>query len=85
MQDNIINAGEVLNCLVKINNDRITAYDYAATQTNESTMKHLFERLAETSRDCNEELIDELIRLGGIPLEIKDANESMHGAWVDTL
>ncbi len=85
MQNNILNAGEVLNCLVKINNDRIRAYDYAATQTNETTMKYLFEQLAETSRGCNDELIEEVIKLGGIPVEIKDLNEGMDGAWIDIM
>ena len=49
---------------MEINNFRMEDYKYAAQETDGSTMKCLFSRLAETSRVCKQELMEEIERLG---------------------
>ncbi|MBC7695328.1 MAG: PA2169 family four-helix-bundle protein [Burkholderiales bacterium] len=61
---------EAINLLIEINNSREAAYNSVAEETQGSTMKSLFSRLAETSRDCKHELSSELRRLGGIKEEL---------------
>jgi len=72
---------EAINLLIEINNSRETAYSCVAEETKGPTMKSLFSRLAETSRDCKHELYAELRRLGGIKEEIPMLK--MHLPWED--
>ncbi len=61
---------EAINLLIEINNSREAAYNSVADETTGPTMKSLFSRLAETSRDCKHELAAELRRLGGVKEEL---------------
>ena len=47
---------EVLNDLIRINNDRVTGYSKAATQTDDQDLQSLFSQLAQQSRQLTGEL-----------------------------
>jgi uncharacterized protein (TIGR02284 family) len=76
---------EVLNDLIKINNDRIAGYQKASnnTEITEAELKTLFLRLAEESRDYIEELSAEVISLGGSPASDTTAAGKIYRAWMD--
>ena len=60
---------KVLNTLIQINNDRIEGYETAADETDELGLKTFFNKLAHTSRRCNKDLEDQVMKLGGTPTE----------------
>ena len=47
---------ETLRDLIRINNDRVTGYSKAATQTDEQELQSLFSQLAQQSRQFGNEL-----------------------------
>ena len=47
---------ETLKDLIRINNDRVTGYSKAATQTDEQDLQSLFSQLAQQSRQFASEL-----------------------------
>ena len=47
---------EVLRDLIRINNDRVTGYSKAATQTDDQDLQSLFSQLAQQSRQLASEL-----------------------------
>ena len=76
---------EVLNDLVKINNDRIAGYEKAISEANEHdvTFKGLFEDMIKESRQYKGELAAEITRSGG---EVEDETTSsgkIYRAWMD--
>jgi len=73
----------VLNKLIEINNDRIEGYHTAAKETDEAELKTLFSDLAQTSKNCNEDLIDEVNQLGGEPTEETRTTGKFFRAWMD--
>jgi uncharacterized protein (TIGR02284 family) len=74
---------EVLNKLVRINNDRIEGYESALKETFEEDLKTMFSRFAQTSSKCKNELVDEIYKLGGDPDEGKHATGRFFGVWAD--
>lgn len=58
---------EVLNDLVKINNDRITGYETAIDEINEGDidLKGMFRKMANDSRDNIKELSELVLKNGG--------------------
>ena len=74
---------EALNNLLEINNDRLEGYDTASGETDETDLKELFGRLAETSLRCKQELIDEVISLGGEPVEGTKTSGKFFRVWMD--
>lgn len=74
---------EVLNKLVRINNDRIEGYQSAIKETIEEDLKAMFSRFAQTSHKCKNELVDEIITLGGTPDEGQHAAGRFFGVWAD--
>lgn len=77
---------EVLNDLIKINNDRIEGYEKAADNIDpdETTLKTLFYQLSEESRENKTKLIEEVKSLGGDP----DADQTtgrgkIYRRWMD--
>jgi len=74
---------DVLNKLIEINNDRIEGYETASKETDETELKTLFTQLAQTSQECNGELIDEVIQLGGDPVEGTKTSGKFFRAWMD--
>src|SRR5688572_24750680 len=74
---------DVLNTLVVINNDRIEGYNTAAGETNESDLRHMFEKFSKTSEKCREELVAEIRKLGGTPEEGTKTSGKFFRAWMD--
>ena len=66
---NYLNTVAAINTLVEINNDRIEGYATAALETDEQELINLFDTLANTSRVFNSELIFEIHKLEGTPVE----------------
>lgn len=63
------NTIEVLNSLIIINNNRIEAYKTVSQETREADLKMLFSNFIETSEQCRNELIAEVVKLDGTPNE----------------
>jgi uncharacterized protein (TIGR02284 family) len=74
---------ELLNKLVRINNDRIEGYETAIKETFEEDLKTMFSRSVQTSHKCKNELVDEIIKLGGTPDEGHHAPGRFFGVWAD--
>jgi uncharacterized protein (TIGR02284 family) len=74
---------DVLNRLIKINNDRIEGYNTAANETDETDLKTLFDQLANTSEECRADLIEEVVSLGGEPVEGTKISGKFFRAWMD--
>ncbi|HEY5746960.1 MAG TPA: PA2169 family four-helix-bundle protein [Chryseolinea sp.] len=81
-RDNTI---EVLNDLIKINNDRIAGYQKASnnTELTEADLKTLFHRMAQESRDYVEELAAEVTSLGGTPASDTTTAGKIYRTWMD--
>ncbi len=74
---------DVLNSLIEINNDRIEGYETASKETKDSDLKTLFSHLIQTSEKCKTELINEVQKLGGEPIEGTKISGSFFRAWMD--
>jgi uncharacterized protein (TIGR02284 family) len=79
-QENSIDA---FNTLIEINNDRIAGYKTAADETDESELKSLFSQFSRTSQKCNAQLIAEVTKLGGTPIEGTKTTGKIYRAWMD--
>lgn len=60
---------EVFNTLIKINNNRIEGYETASKETTDADLKSLFFHLGQATLKCKRELIYEIRKMGGEPLE----------------
>jgi len=74
---------EVLNTLIEINNDRIEGYETASAETEETDLKTLFSQLMKTSQKCKTELVDEVRKLGGTPIEGTRTTGKFFRVWMD--
>ena len=74
---------EVLNTLIKINNDRIEGYKTALKSTEKNSLKKLFLEFQQTSLKCKFELIKEIKKLGGIPRETIKINNLFFKFWIN--
>ncbi|MEO7045909.1 MAG: PA2169 family four-helix-bundle protein [Ferruginibacter sp.] len=76
---------EVLNDLVRINNDRITGYEKAAEETKdiEIDLKAIFHKMADESRKYVSELNNEIIKYGGEPAEGTTGAGKIYRVWMD--
>jgi uncharacterized protein (TIGR02284 family) len=76
---------EVLNDLIKINNDRIAGYEKAAENIDQSEvmLKTLFYQLAEESQEFKRELGDRVTSLGGEPASDSTAPGKVYRLWMD--
>lgn len=74
---------DVLNKLVEINNDRIEGYETAAKEAEEMDLKTLFGKFAQNSHKCRQELANEIVGLGGTPVEGTKATGKLYRAWMD--
>lgn len=74
---------EVLNSLIEINNDRVEGYHTAAKETAELDLKNLFTQFAQTSEKCRAELVNEVRKLGGTPIEGTKTTGKLYRAWMD--
>lgn len=76
---------EVLNDLIRINNDRIEGYRKAAEQLKDerSTLIPVFDKLQTESQNNLRDLKDEVLRLGGEPDEGTTTGGKIYRAWMD--
>jgi uncharacterized protein (TIGR02284 family) len=75
----------VLNDLIRINIDRITAYEKASHDdvTSEPEMREIFYRLSTDSRAYVNTLHAEVIKLGGAPVTQLTISGKIHLHWLD--
>lgn len=80
--DNLI---EVLNDLIRINNDRIEGYDKAMNNAEniDVDLKAIFSRMADQSRNNVNELTQEVMRQGGEPATGTTASGAIYRTWMD--
>ncbi len=76
---------DVLNDLVRINNDRISGYEKAANETEfeDVDLKALFNRFADESRTYRDELSREIVSLGGSPTDETTTSGKFYRVWMD--
>jgi uncharacterized protein (TIGR02284 family) len=76
---------DVLNDLIKINNDRIAGYEKAAdnVEKNDVMLKTLFYQIAEESQEFRKELTDRVTALGGEPETSSTAPGKIYRVWMD--
>jgi len=74
---------DLLNTLIEINNDRIEGYKTASEETEEYDLKILFSQLMNTSQNCKTELVEEVQRLGGTPIEGTRTTGKFFRVWMD--
>jgi uncharacterized protein (TIGR02284 family) len=76
---------EVLNDLIKINNDRIAGYEKAAENVEKTDvmLKTLFYQTAEESQAYKKELTERVIALGGEPSTSSTAPGKIYRGWMD--
>lgn len=72
-----------LNNLIQINNDRIQGYLTASQETDQDDLKGVFSDMMKTSQDCRRELVQEVTKLGGTPVEGTTVSGKIYRAWMD--
>ncbi len=73
----------VLNSLVEINNDRMEGYKTAESETKESDLSALFQKMIHTSENCKNELSIEILRLKGTPTNETKISGKFFRVWMD--
>jgi uncharacterized protein (TIGR02284 family) len=76
---------EVLNDLIRINNDRIEGYEKAVKETNETDvdLTAVFNQMAQESRKYANELTAQVRRLGGDPASGTTTSGKIYRVWMD--
>jgi uncharacterized protein (TIGR02284 family) len=76
---------EVLNDLIRINNDRIAGYEKAADEARDidADLKAIFARMSEESRQYAAELTQEVVKLGGEPATGTTNSGKIYRMWMD--
>lgn len=73
---------DLFNSLIEINSDRIEGYKAALKATEDLDLINLFTQLIKTSQSCKSELVYEVRRMGGIPMEPKPSGKFVK-LWTD--
>ena len=82
--DTKTNESEVLNDLLKINNDRVEGYVKAADEAKEQDLKHLFLDMADESKTIAMALTREILTLDGEPAVEATTNAGkIYRVWMD--
>lgn len=71
----------VLNNLVEVNTERIAMYQSAKKTTEEDDLIALFTEFEKVSSQFKEELIFEIKKMGGIPVEFYKKKSSIEQLW----
>ena len=76
---------ELLNDLVRINNDRITGYNRAIKEASDEDvdLKGLFRSMVNESEQYVAELSNRIIKLGGSPTDDTTAAGKIYRGWMD--
>jgi uncharacterized protein (TIGR02284 family) len=80
--DNLI---EVLNDLIRINNDRIVGYEKASDEARDVDvdLRAIFKRMSEESRQYAAELTQEVVKHGGEPATGTTSSGKIYRVWMD--
>jgi uncharacterized protein (TIGR02284 family) len=83
--DNLDNLIDVLNDLIRINNDRINGYEKAAEEARDIDvdLRSVFTRMADESRQYAAELTQEVVKLGGEPATGTTNSGKIYRVWMD--
>ena len=73
----------VLNNLIEINNERIEIYKTAKKVTEENDLKDLFSEFQNTSTIFKSELVEEVQKMGGVPVFTVRNNNLLIRIWVN--
>lgn len=73
----------VLNNLIEINNERIEIYKTAKKVTEEDDLKDLFSEFQKTSTIFKSELVEEVQKMGGVPVIVNRNNTLLVRLWVN--
>lgn len=74
---------DVLNTLIEINNDRIEGYETASKETDDQELRNLFSGFIQTSQQCKQQLVSEVVTLGGTPTDGTRISGKFFRAWMD--
>jgi len=76
---------EVLNDLIRINNDRVIGYEKASDEAKDIDvdLRATFARMAEESRRYAAELTQEVVKLGGEPATGTTNSGKIYRVWMD--
>jgi len=76
---------EVLNDLIRINNDRVEGYEKAVRETNENDvdLRNIFNRMAQESCNYTRELTEQVRRMGGEPASGTTTSGKIYRTWMD--
>lgn len=76
---------EVLNDLIRINNDRVDGYEKAADEAKDidADLKALFHKFASDSKQYAAELRQTVVSLGGDPAEDTTVSGKVYRVWMD--
>ncbi len=74
---------DCLNNLVQINNDRIQGYLTASQETDQDDLKSVFSEMMTTSQECRRQLVQEITKLGGTPVEGTTVSGKLYRVWMD--
>jgi len=74
---------DCLNNLVQINNDRIQGYLTASQETDQDDLKSVFSEMMTTSQECRRQLVQEITKLGGTPVEGTTVSGKLYRIWMD--
>jgi uncharacterized protein (TIGR02284 family) len=79
------NLTEVLNDLIRINNDRIVGYEKASEEARDVDvdLRAIFKRMSEESRQYAAELTQEVVKLGGEPATGTTSSGKIYRVWMD--
>ena len=85
MQSNTEGLVEVLNDLVKINNDRIAGYERAISESKDLDvdLKTIFEGMTKESEQYKAELVTEVQSMGGEVTTDTTLSGKVYRAWMD--
>ena len=73
----------VLNNLLEINNERIEIYKTAKKVTEENDLKDLFSEFQKTSAIFKSELVEELQKMGVVPVDVARNNSLLVRLWIN--
>ena len=74
---------DLLNDVIRINNDRIEGYERATEDTEDPQLKAMFQTMAQESRKFKNELLTEVIKLEGKPEEGTTTSGKVFRVWMD--
>lgn len=74
---------DVINELITFNNDRVVGYELAAKETEDLSLKTIFQNFAVESRQHISVLSGEVTKLGGEPSKVTTTSGKVYRAWME--